>query len=571
MGRQITTSKFSFEQLIMNDWLYVDKTEYVWKLVNNHASTFFFCSRPRRFGKSLFISTLESVFKGRKDLFRDLYIGATDYSFRPYPVLHFDFSDLDLTSYEDFRESLQQQMRNIAMENGAWVDNSSPGTMLDNLLKAFDDKVVVLIDEFDAPVTRILSYKDEDSLAEKIRQTFSSFYSKLKSNEDRIRFLFITGVTKLSNMSIFSQMNNLTDISMDQGFAGAFGYTQKELEENFDDAINEKLASDECPYHSRREFLAALRSYYDGYRFSNCGASSFIDIEKATADEVHEIEEIYGNSNRIPSVYNPVSIGMYFSQGNPAFMNFWDWTGVSTLAVELARSVNLLDLVEENASVSISAFTSFDVSSMASGSVSRSAVLALLYYTGYLTQDGVSTGPVTLRFPNIEVASSFTGSLVTRYSSSGNDIQTVIDFARNALKDGRTEDFIHQMKVYLSNFSYELLDKDRERQYQLLFLSLCVASGLRVEGEKHTDRGRIDVQIESPHHIYIIEMKFEDTADCALSQISDRKYHYRFLNDAASRNKTVHLLGISFSCSERNIREWKEKIITSENVADYMK
>ena len=179
------------------------------------------------------------------------------------------------------------------MENGSRVDNSSPGTMLDNLLKAFDDKVVVLIDEFDAPVTRILSYKDEDSLAEKIRQTFSSFYSKLKSNEVRIRFLFITGVTKLSNMSIFSQMNNLTDISMDQGFAGAFGYTQKELEENFDDAINEKLASDECPYHSRREFLAALRSYYDGYRFSNCGASSFIDVEKAVADEVPEIGEVY--------------------------------------------------------------------------------------------------------------------------------------------------------------------------------------------------------------------------------------------------------------------------------------
>ena len=125
------------------------------------------------------------------------------------------------------------------------------------------------------------------------------------------------------------------------------------------------------------------------------------------------------------------------------------------------------------------------------------------------------------------------------YSSSGNDTQTVIDFARNALKDGSTDDFIHQMKIYLSNFSYELLDKGRERQYQLLFLSLCVASGLRVDGEKHTDIGRIDVRIESPHHIYIIEMEFEDSADCALSQISGRKYYYRFLNDATERKKTV--------------------------------
>ncbi len=127
------------------------------------------------------------------------------------------------------------------------------------------------------------------------------------------------------------------------------------------------------------------------------------------------------------------------------------------------------------------------------------------------------------------------------------------------------------MKVYLSNFSYEFPDKDRERQYLLLFLSLCAASGLRVDGEKHTDRGRIDVQIESLHHIYIIEMKFEDSADCALSQIFDRKYYYRFLNDATDRKKTFHLLGISFSCSERNIREWKEEVITSENDADYMK
>ena len=556
MPRLITTTKYDFAQLIENNWLYVDKTEYAWRLISNPARTFFFCSRPRRFGKSLFVSTLECIFEGRKDLFNNLYIGSTDYGFKAYPVIHFDFSDLELTSYEDFRASLQHAIKSQAERNGIEIRISTPGIMFDDLLTATGDDVVVLIDEFDAPITHTLSHTGSEGLAEKILQTFSAFYSKLKSNEGKIRFLFITGITKFANMSIFSQLNNLIDVSMDQGFAAAFGYTQQELEKSFAEEIDRKMALPDCPFASRHDFLSALRTYYDGYRFSNDDAPSFMPIQ----DELHELESSYGPAFKIPSVYNPVSIGMYFSQDNPSFKNWWDETGVSTLAIELARNVNLLNIVEEPAIAPLSAFKTFDLSSISSASISRNAVLALLYYTGYLTQDGKSTGPLRLRFPNTEIASSFTESLVARYADSADSVQTAIEVGRNALKTGNTAAFIEQLRNYLASFSYELFDGDRERQYQLLFLSFCVASGLKAEGEKHTAKGRIDVYVESIRHVYIIELKLDGSADEAIAQIHDRDYP-GFLNTPWSNGKTVHLLGIEFSSRHRNIADWKEELL----------
>lgn len=559
---RITTNKFDFAELIMNNWLYVDKTEYAYRLLSNPASTFYFCSRPRRFGKSLFISTLESIFQGKRELFENLYIGKSDYSFEEYPVLHFDFSDLDVTTYEDFRESFQLKIRKQAERCNIYITASSPSTMLDQLISGLGMKAVILIDEFDTPVTRTLTMSDGKSLSDKIVQTFSSFYSSIKANERNVRFLFITGITKLSNMSIFSQMNNLSDISMDQGFSAAFGYTQKELEDNFSAEIETKLQTSGCQYHTRNEFLTALRDYYDGYCFSNNEASSFIE-----SDELNEREYRYGDMSGIPSVYNPVSIGKYFSQRNPSFSNFWDETGVSTLAVELSRKVNLLDIVDQEATVPLSAFTTFDISSISAGNVSRSSVLALLYYSGYLTQTGTTGSPISLRFPNIEVASSFTGSLVSRYSSD-DSVQTAIGLGRNAMREGQTETFMHCLKSYLASFSYLLFDKDKERQYQLLFLSFCIATGLKATAEKHTNRGRIDATIESEKHVYIIEMKLNSSADSALSQIMSKEYYYGFLGDVR-KGRRIHLLGIGFSTDSRNITDWKEEIITSDNITLY--
>lgn len=395
MGRPITTTKYDFAQLIENSWLYVDKTEYVWNLISNPARTFFFCSRPRRFGKSLFVSTLEYVFEGRRDLFENLFISRTGYDFKPHPVLHFDFSDLEVTNYEDFRANMQHALQAQAARHGISLTQSTPGIMFDNLLTALGEEIIVLIDEFDAPVTHTLSLSDKEE-ADKIRKTFSAFYSKIKANEGRIRFLFITGVTKLANMSIFCQLNNLIDVSMDQGFATAFGYTQEELESCFADEIDRKLSHPSCPFATRKEFLDAMKLYYDGYRFSNSDAPAFLCSPQSIQRE------------EIPSVYNPVSVGMYFSQDNPSFRNWWDETGLSTLAVELARNVDLLDIVEEPAVAPLYAFNTFDLGSFSSSALSRNSVLALLYYTGYLTQDGLSSGPLKLSFPNSEIASSFT-------------------------------------------------------------------------------------------------------------------------------------------------------------------
>lgn len=548
MGKLITTTKYDFAQLIENNWLYVDKTEYVWRLISNPARTFFFCSRPRRFGKSLFVSTLEYVFEGRKELFKDLFISGTDYDFKAHPVLHFDFSDLEVTSYEDFRASLQHAVQSQATRYGISIVQSTPGIMFDNLLTALGGGIVVLIDEFDAPVTHTLSHCDSEE-ADKIRKTLSAFYSKIKAHEGRIRFLFITGVTRLANMSIFSQLNNLIDVSMDQGFAAAFGYTQHELETCFAEEIDRKLSSADCPFATRQEFLDALKLYYDGYRFSNTDAPSFLNSPQ-------------GQTKRIPSVYNPVSVGMYFSQDNPSFKNWWDGTGISTLAVEMARNVDLLDVVREPAVAPLSAFNTFDLSSVSSSVLSRNSVLALLYYTGYLTQDGLSTGPLKLSFPNSEIASSFTQSLVSRYATSTDTVQTTIENARQALRNGDTACFVSQLRNYLAAFSYELFEQDRERQYQLLFISFCVAAGLRTEGEKHTERGRIDVFVEAAKHAYIIELKLDGSADEAIAQIHSRDYH-GFLRAPWAHREKVHLVGIGFSSKERNITDWKEELVES--------
>ena len=223
--REITTDNPDFEYLIENDLVYVDKTEYIHRLVSS-GRRFFFLSRPRRYGKSLFCSTLHALFDGRRDLFEGLYIAErTDYSFERYPVLHFDFSPLDMTDMESFLSCFRLALRRQAREHGVTIEDGSPSAMLTELLDAViakeGKKAVIIIDEFDSPMTSAM----DKGFIGSVRDAFSAFYAVIKMNAPRIRLFFITGVVKLSNLSIFSKMNNLVDLSMDPRFASAFGYT----------------------------------------------------------------------------------------------------------------------------------------------------------------------------------------------------------------------------------------------------------------------------------------------------------------------------------------------------------
>ena len=282
--------------------------------MKNPARNFYFISRPRRFGKSLFCATLESLFKGEKELFKGLYINDR-YDFKPYPVLRFELNNMPLLDIDGFISDLRYKVES-AVEGYPleFRENEAPSTMLsraiDTLYREYGE-VVIIIDEYDAPLTSTLSNPE---MAEKIRSVLNSFFATLKNKAAKLRFCFITGVVKLSNLSIFSAMNNLVDLSMDKEFSGAFGYADEELDEYFGDGIDEYLEANPGVYESREEFREKIRDYYDGYRFSP---------ESETR------------------VYNPVSIGFFFYK-ECTFSNYWDKTGNSSFAVELARRHNHL-------------------------------------------------------------------------------------------------------------------------------------------------------------------------------------------------------------------------------------
>ena len=310
--KTIKTSESEFESLIRSSSLYVDKTMYIARLLRMGES-YYFLSRPRRYGKSLFCSTLQALFEGKRELFEGLYIAEkTDYGFESFPVLHFNFANLSVTTLDEFLRTFSKAVYGESVRLGLSIERSlNPADMLQDILYALGTRAVVIIDEYDAPLVKAIT--EGKQFISDMRSYFRDFYSRIKNNGRYIRFFFITGVTKYSNLSIFSEMNNLTDISMDPRFASAFGYTEDELLGYFGEAIDEHYGENRDRYGSRNELVERIREYYDGYRFSP-------DTEI--------------------TVYNPVSIGRFFNSGC-RFDNYWNKTGVSSLAVTLASSYPL--------------------------------------------------------------------------------------------------------------------------------------------------------------------------------------------------------------------------------------
>ena len=524
----IITDRFSFEYFITRDMLYVDKTMYAYKLAASDGN-FFFLSRPRRFGKSLFCSTLHALFDGRKDLFKGLYIAEeTDYSFEKYPVIHLDFSNFTLVSEDFVLSELQGKIMNEAHSNGISLQEGAPALMLDNLIRGIVERtgkpVVIIIDEFDSPFTSEFGSKPE--FIEYMRKLFNGLYKTIKADSGYIRFFFITGCVKLANLSIFSAMNNLKDISMDPRFAGAFGYTDEEVERFFGEGIDEYLATNPEKYGSREDFIKAIRDYYDGYRFS---------------------------SDSETRVYNPVSIGSFFSDGC-VFRNYWNATGVSTMAVELARRYDLLSIVDEMPSVDMESFTSFDISLLSGKRLSIDSIYALLYFAGYMTiHDGNELG-LMLRFPNREISSSFSKSLASAYTENG--IGGTVFEADKAACRGDIDGFISILRDYYSRFPYLLFDKRNERFFHLLFHAFMVSLGMDAYAEDAGSIGRADEVLIADRYIYIFELKIDRSAAEALEQIKDRHYADKHIRQARDGKRKIMLIGISISSETRNITEY---------------
>lgn len=524
--KKISTSIFVFEDLINNGMCYVDKTRYLHKLITSDKELF--CSRPRRFGKSLAISTLEAIFQGKRELFKGLFIDSTDYDWKTYPVIHIDFGDCDSKNVTMLEQWLNEKTDEIAARHQVVVScEGTSANRFSRLIKKLGESspVVVLVDEYDKVVNDNAD-KDVETVTE-LRETLRAFYAPIKTLNRYIRFAFITGVTKYTKMGIFSELNNLTDISMDEDYATMFGYTQEELEKNFSDYIELGMRKTGL---DREAYLGKMREMYDGYRFE----------EDA------------------PKVYNPVSVGLFFSNGGKKFEPYWFETGGNTkLVMDVAKEVDFNIAVDPEKPVSALSLTRFDIAALKGPTVRPDDLKWLLYQTGYLTIK--SYNPLlktyTLEFPNQEVAGSFSAQLLGSYAPKMPD--TMLSDLVGSLVEGRLEKFFTLLEGVYASIDYPSKDPG-EYDFAIVLKTLAyVYDPVVAMGEVHTSQGRADMVVRLEGVIYLFEFKVDKSAEEALRQIEEKQYWQRFVPE----EKPIHLVGVSFSKEKRNIVDWKEKTL----------
>ena len=528
----ITTDNSSFELFRKYDALYVDKTEFICRLLSVWPKRFFFISRPRRFGKSLFCDTLRNVFAGNKELFRGLYI-YDKHDFEPYPVLSFNFAGQSISSIERFTERIAWNIKRYGKAYGVDMVGDDPAFLLEQLLIGIAEntgkKAVIIIDEYDSPITTAIIEKKP--FVDEIRSILNSFYSTIKNSNQYIHFFFMTGVVKLSNLSIFSAMNNLVDLSMKEEFAGAFGYTDEELDEYFGEGIDEYLEANPGKYKSREEFREKIRNYYDGYRFSP---------ESETR------------------VYNPVSIGFFFNDGCK-FDNYWIQTGATSFAVALARNVDLSKILSsQELKTTAASFSTFDISDIKEKNLTERKMIAMLYYTGYFSIESYDEPYIHLSFPNAEVAASFVNHLLEQYSSDRNmEFDGWAKEFYDACQYGNEENLMRKLTEYFDAFSYELIGDEKEKFYHAIFHAIFFLTGVYSITEDRGLRGRADEVIITSDSLWIFELKVDRSAEDALRQIEDKGYADKYADMIERRNLKVHKVGISLSSKTRSIAEWK--------------
>ena len=510
--KDLTSSVYSFENLIKGNFLYVDKTEYIWQLIRP-ANAMYFLSRPRRFGKSLTLSTLKAVFEGKKDLFKGLALYDKPYDWKPHPIIHLDMNGRDFSTLEKMEERFRQMLREQADINGITLKESSSDTMFHELIKRLHDKagdVVILLDEYDKPIlNNISNEKVSEFLA-----ALKVFYSVIKEKSGMLRLAFITGVSKFCHVSLFSDLNNLTDITMDAKYATMLGYTQEELEANFSDRLA-AVAGD----RDLDELKAEIKAWYNGYRFHSSSAT----------------------------VYNPVSLAKFFENGGD-FNNYWFSTGTPSFLLELIKKQRFNFEEVLNSPVSNFAFDAYEID--------RINPLTLLLQTGYLTIDSAVKryGDTVYRlcFPNLEVKGSFETYLAGY--CSGLRVDQVKDSVYNladAVTAGDVDGFMESMKVFFAKVPYDVHLKD-ENNFHLLFFSIFMLLGISIEAESRTNEGRIDAVASNEGFVFVFEFKLDKTKELALDQIKDRDYFRRYMNSG----KKIFLIGVNFDMERGQIQDW---------------
>ncbi len=517
--KYLTNSQYDFEKLIRGGYLYVDKTEYVWKMVQTPFEAFFF-SRPRRFGKSLLVSTLKAVFEGKKELFQGLALYDKPYDWKKYPVIHLDLGSCQSDTAEKLEKKLQNSLANIASKLGLSVRGEDASSQFSNLI--FDASknapVVVLIDEYDKPILGNLV--DKEGVHDILRK-LKEFYSVIKTSSSLLRFVFLTGVSKFSHVSVFSDLNNLTDITMDARYATMLGYTQEEFERDFAEQITQTEASQTLPHD---EYLGKIKRWYDGFCFEE-------------------------NSE---SVYNPVSLASFFLNDGK-FSNYWFATGTTSFLLELVKRQNFdfEKLLKEP--VTEIAFSAYEVDNL--------QVLPLLLQTGYLTiRSAKCLDDQTLfylDFPNLEVKNAFETYLLNAYMGiEAGTIKGEFIKLKDFVKKGDVDGFMNCLQSLFASIPYSIQVRD-EKYYQTIFFQIFQFLGIDTTAEAQTNNGRIDAVVSCGDWVYIFEFKLDTSAEIALEQIKDRQYYqkYQFIG------KKIVLVGANFDFEKRQLCNWKSLVL----------
>jgi len=500
----------SFSKLREKNLLYVDKSQHVYNLLT--AGDYFFLSRPRRFGKSLLLSTIKAIYKGQKELFDGLWIQDHWNWGQVYPVIHIGFSSI---GYKEIglEAAIKRRLKEIANDLNIQLESKGNSGLFLELIKksvrSHGNKAILLIDEYDKPLIDYLA-PGEIEQAKENQKLLKTFYSIIKDSDDYLEFCLITGVSKFSKVSIFSELNNLRDISLDNNFTELIGITQREIEDNFQPYLQKAGRQLQL---TRTELLAQIKVWYNGYSW---------DAET--------------------KLYNPWSLMSFFN--TQTFRNYWFETGTPTFLINQIRKHRYIDF--EDQYVDESAFLSYDIDNL--------QLLPLMFQTGYITiLSRDEFGLYKIGYPNKEVKESLLRFMISSFRQDETSLSTPI--AIDLYRAFAAHDLERVMKIVKSifkNIPNHIFIVDREYYYHSIIYLIFLLLGQYVESEINTNDGRLDAVLKTKDYIYIIEFKLDRSAAVALQQIKDKKYYEKYTSD----QRSIYLVGINFSSETKSVENW---------------
>ena len=502
----------NFEKIRNDGYFYIDKTALMYQMVK--TGSYYFLSRPRRFGKSLLISTLEAYFQGKKELFTGLAVERLEKDWIKYPILHLDLNIEKYDTPESLDNILEKSLTAWEKLYGAEPSERSFSLrfagIIERACKQAGQRVVILVDEYDKPMLQAIG---NEKLQKQFRDTLKPFYGALKTMDGYIKFAFLTGVTKFGKVSVFSDLNNLDDISMRKDYVEICGVSDQELHENLDIELHEFAETQSWSYD---KLCTKLKEYYDGYQFTH---------------------------NSI-GIYNPFSLLNAFKYKE--FGSYWFETGTPTYLVKLLKKhhYDLERMAHEETDAQV-------LNSIDSESTNP---IPVIYQSGYLTIKGYDErfGIYRLGFPNREVEEGFIRFLLPFYANV-NKVESPFEVQKfvREVETGDYDSFFHRLQSFFADTTYEVI-REQELHYENVLFIVFKLVGFYTKVEYHTNDGRIDLVLQTEKFIYIMEFKLNGTAEEALQQINDKRYALPFEADG----RKLFKIGINFSEKTRNIEKW---------------